>query len=200
LARYAFVSNLKNDRIEIEQLTATINRLSDQQLDRLKLVPDTPRMEGNPQILDSGNVIGDLEKLIKIKEEQVISLGAQIDKLESSANAENGELKSIIEALQNEVQLKSSDMANQEDHISQLECKVLQLEEMSDQTAFRELEQVVASLRRHVAKRDRTAVQHTKAISELKKVIVEREPRDILAGKPEKEISVIPGLERKIEK
>jgi hypothetical protein len=158
-------------------------------------------MEGNPKILDSGNVIGDLQKLVEIKEEQVISLGKQISSLEASAKLENEELLTAIEVLQNEVQLKSSDLANQEDHISELEGKVLQLEEMSDQTAYRELEQVVASLRKHVAKRDREHVKHMKAITEFKRVILERQSDEVdSASKIQQDESAIPSLERKIER
>lgn len=97
-------------------------------------------------------------------------MGNQIAELESSAQTESKELNTMIESLQNEVQLKTSDMADQEDQISQLESKVLQLEEMSDQSAFRELEQVVINLRKQIAKRDREHTKHVKAITDLKKV------------------------------
>lgn len=128
-------------------------------------------------------------------------MGKQISDLESSTAAENEELKATIESLQNEVHIKTSDLANQEEQISQLEGKVLQLEVMSDQTAFRELEQVVASLRKHVAKRDREHVKHVKAITELKKVIILHESEDSLnASRNQQDESKIPALERKIEK
>lgn len=130
------------------------------------------------------------------------ALQEKLNEQHVSAAKEKEEYIKANESLENELRLKLSDIEGQEEHIGQLENKIMQLQEMSDQAAFREMEQVVAGLRKQLAKRDKEHVKHTKAITELKKVILEYSQSNPLPkfNNSLHDESVIPSLERKIEK
>ena len=125
---------------------------------------------------------------------------SHVESLEIARNEKESEYTLTINEFILKLEESYSKINEKETTISEMESKITYLQEMSDQKVFRELEENVINLKKQIIKRDKDHVKHTKAITLLKKSLLEYSEKEAL--KPSEDVlhDVIPALESRIFK
>ncbi|KAJ3218623.1 hypothetical protein HK099_004994 [Clydaea vesicula] len=107
------------------------------------------------------------------EEEEVKKFREQVLQLEEKLEFEKKTSLQKIESLNNDLITKLSEIEHQEEQIAELEEQVKDLKAMTDESVYKEMEDMIVNLKKQIFKRDKEHIKHTKAISELKKCLLQ---------------------------